>query len=589
MVDEYNLVNAFYRIEEELIASMIRNLKRHRAEEDKEGLNWSMWQAVQLRELEKYSHANRKKYGGQFRELNRQIEALIRQAKDAGGMEQEMQILRAIKNGFKGMRRGGDALSGEFFRLNEYKLEALIEATAYEMRKVETAILRMADDQYRRIIFSAQVYANTGAGTYEKAVDMATKDFLAAGLNCVEYKNGARHTLSDYADMAIRTASKRAYLAGEGEKRKEYGIATVIVNKRGNPCPKCLPFCGKVLIDDVWSGGSRQDGGYPLMSIAIAHGLYHPRCKDVHTTYFPGMSTADDTWTEEELKAIRQKSKEEAEQQYAKRQEERYERLAKHSLDKENQRIYENRKAIWKKRSVLLTSLEDESLLESLKKRAKETLLRSEIISYDKLPGSLVRGFDNGMKGAEKATALLLQREARQTDFYMSTGLKSEYVKGINVIGIGKNTQPSTLAHELFHKIDMQNSVTQSGSIYNNFLTDYSNIGDIQNLLESRYAYAFEVSMRGHKRLKEEYRGISDIISALSGGKVKLGYGHSVDYWQRYEGIKMEEIWAQCGRIYYENNFETVEMLESLFPAGSEHVKMVIRRLVRNVEGKLGR
>ena len=121
-----------------------------------------------------------------------------------------------------------------------------------------------------------------------------------------------------YKRQAIRTASKRAYLQGEGEKRQEWGIATVIVNKRGNPCPKCLPFCGKVLIDDVWSGGSR-DGvdpetgkRYPLMSKAIEYGLYHPRCKDSHTTYFPGISTADDTWTEEELESIGQANKDEA-------------------------------------------------------------------------------------------------------------------------------------------------------------------------------------------------------------------------------------------------------------------------------------
>lgn len=49
------------------------------------------------------------------------------------------------------------------------------------MEKAETAVLRMSEDQYRKIIFNAQVYANTGAGTYEKAVDMASRDFLAAG------------------------------------------------------------------------------------------------------------------------------------------------------------------------------------------------------------------------------------------------------------------------------------------------------------------------------------------------------------------------------------------------------------------------
>ena len=59
-----------------------------------------------------------------------------------------------------------------------------------------------------------------------------------------------------------------------------------------------------MLIDDVWSGGKKVDGPYPLMSTAIAAGLYHPRCKDSHTTHFPGISTADNTWTKEELEAI---------------------------------------------------------------------------------------------------------------------------------------------------------------------------------------------------------------------------------------------------------------------------------------------
>ena len=157
--------------------------------------------------------------------------------------------------------------------------------------------------------------------------------------------------------MAIRTASKRAYLQGEGEKRQEWGITTVILAKRGgNPCPKCLPFVGKVLIDDVWSGG-RSDGvdpetgkSYPLMSYAIAHGLYHPRCKDSHTTYFPGISTADDTWTKEELEAVGLANQEEARQQYAKRQEEKYERLEEYSLDDENQKRYAARREEWKKR-----------------------------------------------------------------------------------------------------------------------------------------------------------------------------------------------------------------------------------------------
>ena len=347
--DVYDIGAAFEAIEDELTASMIRNMKRHKAEETKEGFEWAQWQTEQLRFLEEYKKKNQKKYGKKFKSINSKLDALIRAGRDEGGMQQEIQILNAIKRGFKGAKKVSRGASAEFFRINDRKLDALIKATLSDMEKAETAVLRMANDQYRKIIFNAQVYANTGAGTYEKAVDMATKNFLSAGLNCVQYKNGARHTLADYADMAIRTASKRAYLQGEGEKRQEWGISTVIVNKRGNPCPKCLPFCGKVLIDDVWSGGKESDGPYPLMSKAIEHGLYHPRCKDSHTTYFPGISTADDSWTQEELEAVGQANSQEVRRQYAARQAAKYERLAKYSLDLNNRKQCAGRAAEWKK------------------------------------------------------------------------------------------------------------------------------------------------------------------------------------------------------------------------------------------------
>ena len=312
--DAYDVGAAFEAIENELMASMIRNMRRHKLEEIDEDKQWAMWQAMQLQSLERYKKANQKKYGKQFRDINDKIRNLISLSRLEGDMDQEIAILEVIRKGFPAKRIAKGA-TAEFFKLNERKLEALIEATENDMKKAETAILRMANDQYRKVIYNAQVYANTGAGTYEKAVDMATEDFRKAGLNCVEYKDGARHTLADYADMAIRTACKRAYLLGEGQKRQEWGISTVIMNKRGNPCPKCLPFVGKVLIDDVWSGGPKSGSSpvtgvkYPLMSSAIKAGLYHPRCKDSHTTYFEGISTPpdDSKYTREELNDLAEK------------------------------------------------------------------------------------------------------------------------------------------------------------------------------------------------------------------------------------------------------------------------------------------
>lgn len=51
--DEYDIGSAFAAIEDELIASMIRNMKRHKVEEVNEDKQWSMWQAEQLKALDK--------------------------------------------------------------------------------------------------------------------------------------------------------------------------------------------------------------------------------------------------------------------------------------------------------------------------------------------------------------------------------------------------------------------------------------------------------------------------------------------------------------------------------------------------------
>lgn len=353
---DYDIAAAFAAIEQELISSMIRNMDRHRAEEILECKEWTMWQAEQLRALERYRVQNQKKYKGRFSSINGKIGDMIRASRQKGNMKQETRILQAIRKGYKvwGKNKSpaNQAMTAKFFQLNDRKLEALIEATTHDMQKAENAILRMADDQYRKAIFNAQMYANSGAGTYAKAVDMATKDMLSAGLNCVEYANGARHTLSDYADMAVRTACKRAYLTGEGEKRKEWGVSTVIMNKRGNPCPKCLPFVGKILIDDVWSGGKADNGSYHLMSGAVAAGLYHPRCRDSHTTYFEGISTPpDDKFTRQEIADIEAENKKEQKQQYAKRQADKFRRLEQNSLDAENQEKYGRKAQEWENRT----------------------------------------------------------------------------------------------------------------------------------------------------------------------------------------------------------------------------------------------
>lgn len=353
-MSDYNIREAFEKIEDELIDSMMRNFSRHRAEETKEGYNWTQWQAEQLKSLEEYRKHNAKKFGKRFKTINSKVEEIIRTAKADGNASQEAEILEAVKDGFKAPKKPSEHSTAEFFKVNGRKLDALIKSTTDDLKRAETAVLRMSNDKYRKAIFNAQVAMNTGAVTYEKAVDMACKDMLNAGLNCVEYKNGARHTLSDYADMAVKTANKRAYLRGEGEKRAEWGVSLVVVNSRQGGCPDCAKYIGKVFIDDVYSNGKKSDGNYPLLSTAIKNGLFHPRCKDSTSTYYPELDDLDAPLSEDEIKELDRQRGIEEKQQYAQRQAERFDRRAEYSLDEDNKRIAQTRADEWHDRADML-------------------------------------------------------------------------------------------------------------------------------------------------------------------------------------------------------------------------------------------
>lgn len=400
-MSDYNIREAFEKIEDELINSMMRNFSRHRAEETKEGYNWTQWQAEQLKSLEEYRKHNAKKFGKRFKTINSKVEEMIRTAKADGNASQEAEILEAVKDGFKVPKKPSAHSTAEFFKVNDRKLDALIKSTTDDLKRAETAVLRMSNDKYRKAIFNAQVAMNTGAVTYEKAVDMACKDMLNAGLNCVEYKNGARHTLSDYADMAVKTANKRAYLRGEGEKRAEWGVSLVVVNSRQGGCPDCAKYIGKVFIDDVYSNGKKSDGNYPLLSTAIKNGLFHPRCKDSTSTYYTELDDLDAPLSDDEIKELDRQRGIEEKQQYAQRQAERFDRRAEYSLDGDNKRIAQTRADDWHDRA--------NTLEEKAKKAGNVNKISGEAVAKSKKTvimksGSDVVALENQRYGRNKST-----------------------------------------------------------------------------------------------------------------------------------------------------------------------------------------
>ena len=376
--EAYNIRKIYEQMELDLIASMKRNLERHKEEELKVGFKFEQWQLAKLRDLERFRKENQEIIG----RYSEPIEELISfTLVDTYRKSQDnvVELIKEIKNKYVDnvfVRLPGDLepilppIESEsmkdmaeevienvriwqeaptprdevFFRMNDDKFNALMETIEKDFSDANAAVLRRMDDVYRQTIFRAQVHYNTGTVSLEQAIDMATKDFLEKGIDAITYSDGKKVNIASYAEMALRTANHRAYLMGEGKKRQEMGLYLVVVSAHATACELCVPWQGLILIDDVYSGGTKEDGNYPLLSEAMEKKFLHPQCRHNLSTYFPGITTLPKV---PDMEGVEENYKREQQQRHIERQIRKYKRLAEGSIDEENRKKYNAKVREW--------------------------------------------------------------------------------------------------------------------------------------------------------------------------------------------------------------------------------------------------
>ena len=378
MLSADDIAEIFEWIEMLLIGSLKRNLTRHENEEKKYGFNWSAWQAEKLRNVDRFRRENAAIVGKYTDTIDRNTRALLEEqfregvngaAEEAGEAPQPQPVYmqdvvqptqpelpeqpeqpqeQPTPETTEQVSTEPPAAADEpiavikpepqFFGVDTVKVNKLVEDMTTMEKQAETAALRMTDDVYRQTLNRVQLAMSTGSMTLNKAIDTAVEDFLNAGINCIEYKDGRRVNIADYVRMALRTTSTRAALQGHSEKLKALGYDTVAVSSYGMCSPTCLPYQGRVYINDAftsWVGETEQraDGltygksnycgkWFPLLSSAIAGGLFHPNCRHGISMWRDGdplPKTLDNSETERRYKLEQQQRALEREIRRAKR------------------------------------------------------------------------------------------------------------------------------------------------------------------------------------------------------------------------------------------------------------------------------
>ena len=273
----------FDALELDLVKSLHRSLARHQRQEQTEGgqngtpRHWQAWQAAKLRDLRRFRRENTAILGEYRDRIDADTRTLLEEEAAQGGAD-------------------------GFFRMSDERMTALLNEMQQANEQSERAALRYMNDVYRKTILRTAAAMQAGGQTLQQATDAATRDFLDQGIACIRYRNGRRVNISTYAEMALRTAGTRAMLMGEAAQRERLGLDTVLVSQYGACSKTCLPWQGLVYIDDVFQPyhGSRTPGGtygvsrngrqYPLLSVAMQGGLFHPNCRHTLSTWVEGGS-----------------------------------------------------------------------------------------------------------------------------------------------------------------------------------------------------------------------------------------------------------------------------------------------------------
>lgn len=191
-----------------------------------------------------------------------------------------------------------------------------------------------------------------------------------------------------------------------------------------------------------------------------------------------------------------------------------------------------------------------------------------------------VKQFQESLQNIQnKEVPAILQRACSSVTFHKSKNRRNYFSWKENKIYLQNNVETSTIAHELFHKIDHDNSITKNKLLENYINFDYKNLKSsaekaglsIEDMLYLKYPKAFE--KKG--KMKQEYRGFSDIISGMTNGKIRLGYHHDDEYWKIKSHLS-KETFAQYGRFYYDNNPEVMKLVTEMLPETSKQVEMLI-------------
>ena len=241
------------------------------------------------------------------------VEALVTAAITEGRRDADASVSKALERFTTSGAGGGrgepphlpiGSSADDFFDLSlphgMRAAQAIRDDIVSELQDVRFRITRLPDDVYKMIAPHGAIYQALENGvTPAQAQAMAWRVFTSSGVTGFTDVSGRDWSLSAYVEMAVRTATNRAYNASHLARMHALGIHYFSVPDTGHPCPLCFPWQHRVLTDGYIDDPEIHVDA--TIAEAVAAGLFHPNCRHTLIPVIPGVTVLPEPqmWTPE--------------------------------------------------------------------------------------------------------------------------------------------------------------------------------------------------------------------------------------------------------------------------------------------------
>lgn len=204
----------------------------------------------------------------------------------------------------------GVSMAGNVTRTAAESIALIAQDLGNKFDQVRQRILRypvdamgvyMGTDVYQQTVARNAPLNMLGALTQDQVRQRALADFLEQGVTGFTDKSGRRWRIGSYAEMAVRSATGRAYNDASNARMLRDGVHLVSILGNNDACPLCADWFGLILSIDGTPAGDYElpdatgegtvwvhvDG---TLDDAREAGWGHPNCACTTAAYFVGLS-----------------------------------------------------------------------------------------------------------------------------------------------------------------------------------------------------------------------------------------------------------------------------------------------------------